>query len=160
LAGFGFYQTFAQMPAGKLAGSVSTYVLCGVLTYTAFFLLVLLAQPIINREGHALYLLALAPLRLAEILRAKWAFCGIPVLILIGVLLAIGTFFLQVPLARAGLAALTFASLIVALAGLLLLISLLWPRLDWDNPRGQMSSMAMLVGALGGIILAREPATC
>lgn len=156
IAGFGFYQTFAQMPSAETpgAGSVSTFVLCGVLAYTTFFLLLILVPPIVNREGRALYLLALAPLSPADILRAKWAFCAIPVLILIEVLLAIGTLFLHVPLARAGLAALTFASLIVALTGALLLISLIWPRLDWDNPRQQVSTMAMLVGAIGGLVLA------
>lgn len=154
-AGFVFYQTFTQIPDDAQAGDVtiSTIVLCGVLSYIAFFLALVFAQPIINREGRALYLLALAPLRPADILRAKWAFCALPVLAVIEVLLGAGTLFLHVPLARAGLAALTFASLVVALAGGLLLINLIWPRLDWDNPRQQVSTMAMLVGVIGGLIL-------
>ncbi len=156
IVGFGFYQAFTQMPSDTMPGSsaVPTYVLCGVLAYTAFFLLLLIAQPMINREGRALYLLALAPLRPVDILRVKWAFCAVPVLILIEVLLGVGTLFLHVPLARAGLAALAFASLVVALTGALLLINLIWPRLDWDNPRQQVSTTAGLVGMIGGLILA------
>lgn len=156
VAGFVFYQFFTEMPDDAQAGDVtiSTIVLCGVLSYIAFFLLLISAQPIINREGRALYLLALAPLRPAEILRAKWAFCALPVLAVVEVLLGVGTLFLHVPPARAGLAALTFVCLVVALTGGLLLINLIWPRLDWDNPRQQVSTMAMLVGAIGGLLLA------
>jgi biotin transporter BioY len=40
----------------------------------------------------------------------------------------------------------------------MLLISLVWPRLDWDNPRRQTSGTASLVGAACGLILAG--ATC
>jgi hypothetical protein len=43
---------------------------------------------------------------------------------------------------------------VVVLAGALLLMSLVWPRLDLDNPRRQVSGMATLVGSSGALLLA------
>jgi ABC transporter len=82
-----------------------------------------------------LYLLALALLTARDILLAKWTFCVFPVLVLVEGLVVAGAVILRLPPGETLLGALAFASLVVALAGALLLVSLVWPRLDWDNPR-------------------------
>lgn len=159
ILGYGFYSTLTQTSTSRLARSgVTGLVFFVSLAFMTFLVLTIFALPIINREGRALYLLALSPLRAGEILGAKWAFCVLPVLIAVEALLAASAVVLHLPLGETLLAAFTFAGLIVALAGGLLLVSLLWPRLDWDNPRRQASLIASLAGSIGGLLLAG--ATC
>src|SRR5207248_1034454 len=151
IMGFWLYRTFSQGAAtgtvatGRAALLPSVGLFYGTLTFVTYFLLTFLALPLINREGRSLYLLALAPLTARDIRRAKWAFCVLPALALVEGLVVAGAVILRMPPAEALLGALAFASLVVALAGALLLVSLVWPRLDWDNPRRRVSGTATLV---------------
>ncbi len=149
--GFALYQAVANRSSGARAtGALGTGITVAMLAYA---LLVVLALPVVNREGRSLYLLALAPLRARDVLFVKWAFCAAPVLLVVEVVLVAGSVLLSVSPGEALLAICAFAALIVALAGALLLVSLIWPRLDWDNPRRQVSGTASAVGALGGLVL-------
>jgi ABC-2 type transport system permease protein len=155
---FGFYRTFTQtIPSSNLAdgGSSLTGVgwLFGTLAFMTYIVVAALSLPVINREGRALYLLALSPLSARDILLAKWTFCVLPILALVEGALVVSSLILQLPVGAALLAALTLAALVVALSGAELLLSLFWPRLDWDNPRQQVSGTASIAGLLGGLVL-------
>jgi hypothetical protein len=39
------------------------------------------------------------------------------------------------------------------MVGAMLTLSLIWPRLDWDNPSRQVSTQATLYGTVGGLVL-------
>jgi hypothetical protein len=109
--------------------------------------------PIVNREGRSLYLLALTPLSARAILVAKWTFCVLPTLVVVGALAAVGAAVLRMDLGPAILGVLALGCMIVALAGISLLASLIWPRLDWDNPRRQISGTASMVGSLAALLV-------
>jgi hypothetical protein len=156
---FGFYRTFTQtIPSSNLgAGGASSLAgigwMFGTLAFMTYIVVAALSLPVINREGRALYLIALSPLSARDILLAKWTYCVLPILALVEVTLVISSIFLQLPVGAALLAALTLAALVAALSGAELLVSLIWPRLEWDNPRQQVSGTAILAGMLGGLVL-------
>jgi ABC-2 type transport system permease protein len=156
---FGFYRTFTQnVTTSDLANGGSSSLagigwLFGTLAFMTYIVVAALSLPVINREGRALYLLALAPLSARDILLAKWTFCVLPILALVEGALLVSSLVLHLPLGAALLGALALAALVVALSGGELLLSLLWPRLDWDNPRQQVSGTANLAGLLCGLVL-------
>lgn len=156
---FGFYRTFTQtISSADLASGGSSSLagagwLFGTLAFMTYIVVAALSLPVINREGRALYLLALAPVSARDILLAKWTYCVLPILALVEGALLVSSLILHLPLGAALLAGLTLAALVVALSGAELLLSLIWPRLDWDNPRQQVSGTASLAGMLGGLVL-------
>jgi ABC-2 type transport system permease protein len=160
VAGFGLYKTIGQRSAvaHPIAGGLGLISL-GNLTFVlsvgmlAYVLLLVLALPLVNREGRALYLLALAPLDARDILLAKWLFCAVPALIVVEATVLVDALVLRLSAGDVAFVVAAVAGLIVALAGALLLVSLIWPRFDWDNPRRQVSGTATLAGSLGGLLL-------
>jgi ABC-2 type transport system permease protein len=149
IMGFGVYQGVAQSTAHH-TGSAISVISAGLLTYV---LILLLALPIVNREGRSLYLLAMAPVSAREVIAAKWLFCATPVLVIVEAILIVDAFALHIDAGEALLIASAFAGLIVALTGANILISLIWPRLDWDNPSRQVSGAARIAGLLIGMAL-------
>ena len=145
----------ASFAAPDAGGSISLGVLgfFGLLCFLLWLPLTTLALPAINREGRSLFLLALAPVSAREILLAKWVFSVAPSLIVAEVLLLAGALWLRLSPPQVLLGACALAGIAVAAAGALLLVSLVWPRLDWDNPRKQVSTQASLLGGLGGFAL-------
>jgi len=161
VVGFGFYNAVGQSSAsgGTFANASASDVLrlgwfYGTLAMLAYLLLTALALPLINREGRSLYLLALAPLSARGILLAKWSFCALPVGGLVEALLIAGAVAMRITVGTVLLSMLAYAGLVIALSGVQLTVSLIWPRLDWDNPRRQVSGPASLVGSFGGLLLA------
>jgi ABC-2 type transport system permease protein len=161
IIGFLLYRTYARLPlaiGGNAAlGTVFAPTLYIFLTLATVILLSAITLPVVNREGRSLYLLALAPLSARDILLSKWIVCVTPVLLLIEGILAAGAVLLQVEIVRALLIGLAMASLVVALGGAFLTVTLLWPRLEADNPRRQVSPAAsfgaLAVGvSLGGTV--------
>jgi len=125
----------------------------GLLVFLLWLPLTTLALPAINREGRSLSLLALAPVSPRGILLAKWVFCVAPSLLLAEALLLAGAVLLHLSAAEVLLGVCALVSIAVAVSGALLLVSLIWPRLDWDNPRKQVSTEASLAGGIGGLLL-------
>ncbi|MGI8554223.1 MAG: putative ABC transporter permease subunit [Dehalococcoidia bacterium] len=154
IAGFSFYRTILRATSSSGGASITTTGLYyGTLAFMTYLWTATLSLPLFNREGRSLRLLALLPLTTRQILLAKWMFCAAPGLIIVELLAGLSVPVLAVSPFTALLAAASFAGLIVALSGTLLLISLIWPRLDWDNPRRQVSTTASLVGGIGGLAL-------
>lgn len=157
LIGFIVYRNVvSRSPAAPGSGSsplFSVGILDIMLTVILIFLLSILALSIVNREGRSLYLLALAPLSPREIVLSKWAFCVTPVLVLVEGILVASALTTHLAPGQVILSALALAGVAVAVAGQLILVSLIWPRLQWDNPRQQVSGLATLVGDLGGLIV-------
>jgi Putative ATP-binding cassette len=149
IMGFGVYQGVAQSTAHH-TGSVISVISAGLLTYV---LILLLALPIVNREGRSLYLLGMAPVSARQIIAAKWIFCAAPVLAIVESILIVDAIVLKIDLGEALLIGSAFAGLVIALTGGTILISLIWPRLDWDNPSRQVSGAARVGGLLAGIAL-------
>jgi ABC-2 type transport system permease protein len=129
---------------------VSLYIM---LTFTSILVLSSIAPPIVNREGRSLYILALSPLSPRIILLSKWVICVIPVLAIAEVLLVVGALILQIEPVRALVTAFALVALIIALAGLVISINLIWPRLDSDNPRRQVSGIATGVSLVSEFII-------
>jgi len=156
LVGFLFYRNFVSRPAavGGRTHAFTVGSLYVVLTFIVVFLLSTLALSVVNREGRSLYLLALSPLTAREIVVSKWAFCVTPVLILVEVVLIGSAVAAHQQAGEILLGALAMASVIVAVGGELITVSLLWPRLDWDNPRQQVTALAFVVGDVGALIIA------
>lgn len=155
IVGFGFYRAISRgFSTGSAGGLFASGWLYGSLAFLAAFLAAFMALSSVNREGKMLYLLALMPLDAREILLGKWASCVLPILALVELLGIAGAIFLGIPAWEAILAACALAALVVALCGVLLLITLVYPRLDWDNPRRQVSTTASLLGMVTGFALA------
>jgi hypothetical protein len=68
-------------------------------------------------------------------------------------ILLIGALFLHLSVWAVVLSFFTFGSLAMAMIGAALMLSLIRPRLDWDNPNRQVSTQALLFTAAGGLIL-------
>ena len=159
IAGFGLYRsvvigTSVRATTFGVGGSQGgAGALFGLLTFVTYLLLAALALPAVNREGRSLPLLALAPLSARDILLAKWTFCAALALVPVEAVLVVGAVALRLSVATALLGACVLAGVAVALSGVLILVSLLWPRLDWDNPRKQVSLPASLLGGFGGLVL-------
>ena len=155
--GFLFWQNLSRLsvatPDGSGPISLGSIGFFGLLCFLLWLPLTTLALPAINREGRALVLLALAPVSARDILLAKWVFSAALPLLLAEALLVAGAAVLRLSVAEVALGACALAGIAVAAAGMLLLVSLMWPRLDWDNPRKQVSTEASLVGGIGGLLL-------
>jgi ABC-2 type transport system permease protein len=126
----------------------------GTLAFSSLFLLSFLALSIVNREGRSLQILSLAPLTARDILFGKWAFCAFPTLVIEELLLIGGAIRLGLSPLAALFGAASLAVLIIALAGALISISLLWPRLHPDNARQPVSFTGCLAGSIAGSVLA------
>jgi hypothetical protein len=126
----------------------------GTLAFSSLFLLSFLALSIVNREGRSLQLLSLAPLTALDILLGKWTFCALPTLVVEELLLVGGAFRLHLSPYKTLFGAVSLAALIIALAGALISISLLWPRLHPDSARQPVSFTGCLAGSLTGGLLA------
>jgi hypothetical protein len=118
-----------------------------------YVLILLIAPPVINREGRALALLALAPIDTHSIVFAKWFFCAAPAVAIVEAALLTEAVVLRIAVDDAILIALSFGALVVTLTGVMIAISLIWPRLDWDSPARQVSGTARVVGLLAGAAL-------
>lgn len=150
VVGFGLSRFIGGARPGA---SSATALYDGTLTIFIYLVLISLAAPIVNREGRAFLLLRLSPLSARDILLAKWCFCAVPVLVLVEVLLCVMSVALRLSPGPALLSGVALGGLAVALSGGLITINLIWPRLDWDNPRRQVSGTASLVASIGGLAL-------
>ena len=156
--GFLFWQNLSRVSLSSTdtsgapvsLGSIGFF---GLLCFLLWLPLTTLALPAVNREGRALFVLALAPVSARDILLSKWIFSTAPSLVLSEALLGVGAWWLRLGPGQILLGACALAAIAVATAGGLLFVSLIWPRLDWDNPRRQVSSQASLVGVIGGLLL-------
>ena len=156
--GFLFWQNLSRISLSSTAtaglpvslGSIGFF---GLLCFLLWLPLTTLALPAVNREGRALFVLALAPIGARDILLSKWIFSAAPSLVLSEALLGAGAWWLRLGPGQVLLGACALAAIAVATAGGLLFVSLIWPRLDWDNPRRQVSSQASIVGGIGGLLL-------
>ena len=154
---FAFYRNVTQSLGTAAPGTVSLFSVgwvFGTLAFLSYILCSSLALPIVNREARALYLLALAPLSARDVVAAKWTACVLPVVILVEVVVAAAAFVLPLAPWEAVVGGLAMGGLGVALSGAALLASLVWPRLNWDNPSRQSSTTAGLVVSLAGLLLA------
>jgi len=156
--GFLFWQNLSRVSLSStdtagLPVSLGSIGFFGLLCFLLWLPLTTLALPAVNREGRALFVLALAPVSARDILLSKWIFSAAPSLVLSEALLGVGAWWLHLSPGQILLGACALAAIAVATAGGLLFVSLIWPRLDWDNPRRQVSSQASLVGGLGGLLL-------
>jgi hypothetical protein len=124
-----------------------------MLTFTSILVLTSIAPPIVNREGRSLYLLALSPLSAHAILLSKWVISVIPVLVIVEGLLTVGALILQIEPVRALVTALALVALVIALAGMVISINLIWPRLESDNPRRQASGVATTISLISEFII-------
>jgi hypothetical protein len=148
---FGLYRALSQHTTkGPRSDEITFYI---TLAFAAFFLNVFVASRLVNREGHSLYLLALAPPAPQAILLVKAAFCALPNLAIVEAVLVGGGTALHLAFWQVLVSACVFAMLIFAEAGGLILIGLIWPKLDWDNPSRQVSTQANLYGTLGALLL-------
>jgi ABC-2 type transport system permease protein len=156
--GFLFWQNLSRVSltstdTAGLPVSLGSIGFFGLLCFLLWLPLTTLALPAVNREGRALFVLALAPVSARDILLSKWIFSAAPSLVLSEALLGVGAWWLRLGPGQVLLGACALAAIAVAVAGALLFVSLIWPRLDWDNPRRQVSSQASLVGVIGGLLL-------
>jgi len=156
--GFLFWQNLSRISLSStdMAGlpvSLGSIGFFGLLCVLLWLPLTTLALPAVNREGRALFVLALAPIGARDILLSKWIFSAAPPLALSEALLGVGAWWLRLGPGQILLGACALASIAIAAAGGLLFVSLIWPRLDWDNPRRQVSGQASLVGGIGGLLL-------
>jgi len=147
LAAISSYQILSKVNTqqGGDVGPVLDGTLYGMLAFVAILMLGSITAATVNGEGRSIYVLALAPLTSRDVLMAKWAICAVPALAIVETILVTGIVFLHVALGQALVAALALAILVVALAALGLLINLLWPRLDVENPRLKASLTATIV---------------
>ncbi|MGH2345463.1 MAG: putative ABC transporter permease subunit, partial [Chloroflexota bacterium] len=152
---FGLYRTISNRSSGGsgMTHGVNSVTFFITLAIYAYFLTNFLSSRLVNREGRSLYLLALAPLAARDIFLVKWAFGALPIAALVEVILLIGSVFLHLAIGAILLSIATFGCLVVAMVGAALTLSLIWPRLDWDNPSRQVSTQALLFTAVGGLIL-------
>jgi hypothetical protein len=127
-----------------------------MLTLTIILLLNAMAPSIVNREGRSLYLMTVAPIDAREVLYSKWAICAAPILLLVEGILVAGAIAQRMSFLQAFFTGVAMAVLIVALVGLVILINLVWPRLDATSPWKQTTVMASFMDliaklAIGGV---------
>jgi hypothetical protein len=161
IIGFFIYRTLSQGavthadPTTRFAGILNGS-LDWMLTLTIILLLNAMAPSIVNREGRSLYLMTVAPIDAREVLYSKWAICAAPILLLVEGILVAGAIAQQMSFLQAFFTALAMAVLIIALVGLVILINLVWPRLDATSPWKQTTVIASLMDlvakiAIGGL---------
>lgn len=121
------------------------------LVFATYFLLASLAMSVINREGRMLQWLSLAPLTARDVLAAKWAFSVIPALVVAELLIVIHAVVIRGSVFQTVFLCLAFAALIVALAGELIYINLLWPKFTGLSAKQQVSRTAGWVSTVAGM---------
>lgn len=136
------YRNSTDNPGGLFYGSVY-----GVLIVASILLLNSVAPSIVNREGRAIYLLALAPLSSRDVLLSKWAISVLPPLLIVEGFLAVAVVVVHLSLAEALVIGVTMAVLLIALVGVSIVVNLIWPKFGSANPRKQASRIASLVSA-------------
>ncbi len=154
IVAFGFYRTSSNGASGAAsargAGIISFFITMAIYV---FLLSTFLAPRLVNREGKSLYLLSLAPVSSRDVLLVKWALGALPVAALAAVFAIVGALLLHLSIWAALLCLAAFSTLAIAMVGAMLTLSLIWPRLDWDNPSRQVSTQATLYGTVGGLVL-------
>lgn len=151
IVGFNAFQILSRGRSANPDAAVGTTV---TLLTLASLLLVMTTTPfLINRQGKALILLALAPLSPAGIVVSKWITAAIPPFVAVEVALTGLAVYLRLPGAEVGLLAVTLAVLIVALSGTILSINIAWPKLDATNPRRPSSGFATVAGMASAAIM-------
>ncbi|HEX6509908.1 MAG TPA: hypothetical protein VF221_19960 [Chloroflexota bacterium] len=152
ILGFNAYGIVSRGSGGRTSTAGGTTL---VLLIIATLLLVNTTVPsLINREGKAIILLALAPLRTIDILAAKWIVAAVPPIVIVDVA-AIGLCgYLGFPVNELVLIALSLAALVVAQSGATLAANIAWPKLDSTNPRRQASITGSIVGLLADTAIA------
>jgi ABC-type transport system involved in multi-copper enzyme maturation permease subunit len=158
IEGFTYYRAFGLPWSATTAlhghiGFVFGVAMYATVTLTSVFLLSILTLPIVNREGHSLYLLSLAPVSARRIVIAKWAACAIPIVLLVEIFLAMGVRVLGLSPGQAIFTAVALAALVVAVAGWLLCVGLMWPRISSDQSRRQVNMVALMIGPPTSVIL-------
>ncbi|HXT34179.1 MAG TPA: hypothetical protein VN837_01265 [Chloroflexota bacterium] len=153
IVGFGFYRTSSKGVGGASAHGVGMVSVFITMSIYVFLLSNFVAPRLVNREGKSLYLLALAPVSSHDVLLVKWALGALPIAGLTAVFAIVGALLLHLAIWSALLSLGAFGSLAIAMVGALLTLSLIWPRLDWDNPSRQVSMQAALFGTVGGLIM-------
>ncbi|HVA92742.1 MAG TPA: hypothetical protein VNL71_23220, partial [Chloroflexota bacterium] len=155
IVAFGFYRTLNNGTASASSSGHGAAIVSFFITLGIYVLLLsnFLAPRLVNREGKSLYLLALAPVSSRDVLLIKWALGALPVAGLVEVFAIAGSLILHLSFWAALLCLGAFGALAIAMVGAMLALSLIWPRLDWDNPSRQISTQASLFGTVGGLIL-------
>lgn len=152
IVAFGLYRAVSNGASGA-ANSSGARMISLFITLAIYVLLLsnFLAPRLINREGRAIHLLALAPVGSRQVLGAKWSLGALPIVGLVEVFVITGSLLLHLAFWTVLLCAGAFGCLAIAMVGALLALSLVWPRLDWDNPTRQVSIQAALYGTVGGL---------
>ncbi|GAC1634631.1 MAG: hypothetical protein NVS4B2_21510 [Chloroflexota bacterium] len=154
ISGFYLWQLFSLHGSHNAAAPGPVFgSLYGVLIVSSILLLNSTAPSIVNREGGSLYLLALAPLSAREILLSKWVIALLPPLVIVEALLLAGAVILSLGAGQLLIIALTVAALLIALTGVSITVNLMWPKLEFVNPRQQASRIASLVGMVSEFAL-------
>lgn len=148
---FGLYRAFNPSGASHSASIITFFTTLGLCVYLLG--VGFMALRVVNREGRALNILALAPIAPRDVVLVKWAFCALPPLAIVEAVMVAGVVLLKLALLKALLCFVTVAFLVIALNGMLLVLSLIWPRLDWSAPNRQVSGPAQFAGAFGGLAL-------
>jgi hypothetical protein len=148
---FGLYRSFNPTGASHTASIITLFSTLGTCLF--FFGIGFLPLRVVNREGHSLYLLALAPLAPRHIFLVKWAFCVVPGLVVAEAIVAAGIVSLQLTVWQALLCVVALGFLVIAMNGVLILIGIIWPRFDWDGPNRQVSVQATFAGIVSCLAL-------
>jgi ABC-2 type transport system permease protein len=144
IVGFNAFQILARGRTGNPEAAVATTL---TLLTLASLLLVMTTTPfLVNRQGKALILLALAPLSPAGIVVSKWITAAIPPLVAVEAALIGLAVYLGLPGGKAALLAVSFAVLIAALSGTILAVNIAWPKFNATNPRRPSSGFATVAG--------------
>jgi ABC-2 type transport system permease protein len=153
VVGFALYRVLAQSAGTGRGFHAETITLFTTTALALYFPIVFLAPRLINGDGRAVYLLALAPVSPRSIFLVKWACCALPALVFALPVLLIGTVHGYLTLGQMAFSACALCALVAAFAAAALLASITWPRLNWDNPGRQVSLPASLASAFGGLVL-------
>jgi ABC-2 type transport system permease protein len=151
IIGFNAFSLLANRSGRNKGFGVGTTL---ILLMVASMLLVTTTTPsIVNREGKAIILLALAPISPAAVILSKWIVAALPPFVVVEVALVGLSIYLGLPPGESALLALIFAALVLALSGTTLAINLAWPKLGATNPRRQSSATAALVSLVSDAVI-------
>jgi hypothetical protein len=143
----------AEGPGDGAADPFSAGIMfCGILYFLGWMLFYRLALTSLSIERQAFYILKVAPLSAGQVLRSKTFGIFLPYVIITTIGMIVGLFIVNFSLLWSPYGWLVLMIMGYGLIAYLVAIGILYPNLEWDDPRRMTNRKASLPSLIGSLV--------